>query len=171
MEKTAALVRDLARLFVKYDLNDWRPIIDALRGATAEYQPLATAITEFCAQPRPARRTQSKANAKKRSDADDLLAELKQSDPRRAEVLKSLYNRLALKQIAPTVAELEELCTQIGIPDRLPRRREDVVVAVLRYLASLSDDVFLSTLAQIPEKYRNLQDEYRRWFHIMYSVE
>jgi hypothetical protein len=57
------------------------------------------------------------------------------------------------------------------IKQMLLKKREDLVTTVLRYLASLSDDVFLSTLAQVPEKYRNLQDEYRRWFHIMYSVE
>lgn len=163
MDRNQALIRDIARLFVKYDLKDWRVVIDALRKGGPEYNAIGEAIGALATKPR------ASGKPKKQPGAERFLTELRETDPRKAEVLKGLYDRLTNKDVAPKLADLRELCLHLGVKDSLPKRREDAVLFVLRHFATLNDDALVSALEQIPPKDRNLQDEYNKWFKIIYT--
>lgn len=161
MDKQHELVRDLAKLFVKYDMNDWRVVIDILRKGGPEYETLIRAIEELSTKRGAARK------AAQRPRTDRLLEELAESNPRRAELLKGLMEKLESKALAPRLADLRELCLGLGIKETLPKRREDAIAFVLKQFAEMPDDALYRALEQIPARDRDLQDEYNRWFRMI----
>jgi hypothetical protein len=163
MNKQRELIRDLAKLFVKYDLTDWRIIIDALRKGGSEYDALRQAIEHLASKPEPGSRPRKQAGAER------LFAELEERDPRKAEVLTELHARLTAKKLAPRLADLREVCLRLSLKDNLPNRREDAVLFILRHLVSLNEEELVFALKQIPAKDRNLQDEYNKWFQMIYT--
>jgi hypothetical protein len=165
MDKQRELVRDLAKLFVKYDVADWRIVIGALRKGGPEYDAIRRAIEDLASKPRAGGRL------RKQPGAERLLAELQERDPRRAEVLRGLHARLTAKTLAPRLADLRELCLRLSEKDVLPNRREDAVLFILRHLSNMNEEDLVFALEQVPAKDRNLQDEYNRWFHMIYTSQ
>jgi hypothetical protein len=163
MDKQRELVRDLAKLFVKYDLADWRVVIDALRRGGAEYDALRQAIEHLVSKPKAGGRP------RRQPGAERLLAELEERDPRRAEVMKGLHAHLKAKKLAPRLSDLRELCLRLSVKDALPNRREDAVLFILEHLVSLDEKDLMLALEQIPASDRNLQDEYNKWFQMIYT--
>lgn len=162
MDKQRELVRDLAKLFVKYDVADWGIVIGALRKGGPEYDAIRRAIEDLASKPR------ASGRPRKQPGAERLLAELEERDPRRAEVLRELHASLTAKTLAPRLADLRELCLRLSEKDALPNRREDAVLFILRHLSTINERDLMSTLEQVPAKDRNLQDEYNKWFNMIY---
>ena len=163
MDRRQALVRDIARLFVKYDLADWRVIIDSLRNRGADYNAIAQAVEDLASKSENSRRLKSQPSAER------FLADLSTADPKKAKLLKGLYERLMNKELAPRLADLRELCLRLGIKDKLPAKRDGAVMYVLRHLATLSEEALVSALKEMPVDDRDLQDEYNKWFKMIYT--
>lgn len=163
MDKSQALIRDIARLFIKYKLSDWRIVIDALRDGGSEYDAIADAIANLTVKPR------AYSKRKNRPGAAQFFNELKKTDAQKAEMLIGLYERFNNKTLAPQLADLREFCIDLGVKESTPKRREDLVLFVLRHLETLSDDALRSSLEMIPVRDRNYQDEYNKWFQMIYT--
>lgn len=174
--RTQALVKELAALFVKYSLADWAPLTDPLSAAGRD--DLADAVRDLASTPRaPARKAKVKARpgAKSKSNSAPKPGQtgIVVSEDR-ARYLTPLYRALKAREAAPSAADIRELYLSIGIKQPYPKRREDVVDAIVQELDRLPDAQFLKSLKRIAkddEHSAKSGDDYGRWFNLILETK
>lgn len=174
--KTQALVKELAALFVKYSLADWAPVADQLSAAGRD--DLAKAVRELASTPKaPARKSKVKvrpgAKSKWTSGPKPALSGIVISDER-ARYLMPLHRALKAREAAPSAADIRDLYLFIGIKQPYPKRRDDVVDAIVQELDRLPDTQFLKSLREIvkdDEPLAKSGDDYRRWFNLILETK
>ena len=164
MDSRQALIRDLARLFVKYDLEDWQFILNTLREGGPELALLQDAVEDLVARgsrPRPFKDSHESVRA--------VFSDLEKKDAEKADILKQLYDLMKKKDTAPRLADIRNFCVAAGIKASPPKRRDDAIVFLIKELARVEDKAFLAhLLRQLPVRDRDLHDEYRGWFRMIY---
>lgn len=162
MSKAEQLVQDIAKLFVKYSLDDWQLVLDMLRRGGPEHVEIAAAIEQLAKQ-RP-----SKGNSVKQSD-DRLVRLLADVNGARATVLRELFSNLKSRKLAPKLADLRDAYIRTGGKNKLPPRRDDAIYILLEHMARMKDDVLVSSVQDLSERNMDLKNDYSRWFNIIYS--
>lgn len=162
--RTAALVRDIAALFAKYRLDDWKPVIDELEaGGRAS---IATAI-RLLAEESPARKTprRTKATKPRRPARPPELA----FRPDRSEVLTRLQSELVSKELLRSIGHLRLAFAAVGLKESSPARREDMVRALLTHLNTVPDDRFEPALRAVASEAEKVAPgtDYERWFELI----
>jgi len=164
MDSRQALVRDLARLFVKYDLEDWQFVLNALRQGGPDLEMMQKAVDDLTT-----RGKRPKAAGARQDGVKEVLAEVEKQDAEKAAILKELHELVRKKEVAPRLADIRDFCVTAGIKANPPKRRDEAVVFLIRELALVEDKPTLKELLRkLPVKDRNLNDEYRGWFRMIY---
>jgi hypothetical protein len=167
-----ALIRDIAKLFVRYELSEWRPVLDSLRMGGEAQRQIADAIEAISAvrPPRKPKAAPRRSNKEALISGDDILAST--PEPRRG-ALEDLVVALVKKRVLPRAVDLREAHLAVGGKGALPKERQQAVRALIAFLADLSDDRFSAALesiwhgTSIPKS--DLQHDYRRWFSMIYG--
>lgn len=153
------LVRDIAKLFLKYQLEDWEFLADLLRRGGPDYADIASALVEI-KQRTPGARPK-RGTATLRFDAD--------VDSNRAELLRKIYKDLSPASAGPKQSDIHDLYIRAGGKKKQIHGREAALQMFLMQISKLPDDMFKSALQSLSEKRRNLRDEYNKWFSIIYD--
>lgn len=168
VRKTDALVRDLAVLFVRYDLTAWQPIIDELHSGSSIQKRIAEAIEALAG----AGHIKAPRQARKRITNFEP-AFWQQIPTNRQGALEDLGVALLAKRVLSKAADLRAAYLLAGGKGILPKDREQAVKVLIAMLAELSDTRFSDTLqniwrdSQVTEA--DLKQEYSRWFNIIYK--
>jgi len=161
--KNEALVRDVARLFLKYDLEDWRSFLGMLRESGPDYDLICGAIEEIASK----RGKQSREVKTKTSSAANRLP--KDIDDTRALLLSKVQNEISSKSDQWSLGELRNVYLRSGGKDPLPAKKRDAIRAFILRLARLPNDVFSKSVQGILDRNTNLQEEYSKWFQMIYG--
>lgn len=159
--KTDRLARELASLFVKYSLADWRPLIDELR-RSGSYRPLADGIEQLT-QVKVKQATKVRTRSKKKGAS---IPSAGQYGPI-AEELQPLRAALVSKRILHSPSELRMAAEAAGMKADLPSDRPEAIRRLLAHLESLSGPVRNSALSKMAEIGRQSKTdqglEFERW--------
>ncbi|KQW81999.1 hypothetical protein ASC65_12035 [Brevundimonas sp. Root1279] len=174
------MVRDIAALFLKYNLQDWAAVIGeiergnrhALAGAIRDLSQ--TAAAEL-ATGRAAVKAKARAKAKGRSKTTvKPVAPTHVADPigeARAAVLEPIRTALHERAIFPTTHDLKALYIAVGIKTPYPKRRDDAVDDVIHHLDRMSQDRYEQALQVLAsrdnEGWKRTSDEYAQWYKII----
>ena len=163
MNRRHDLVRDLAKLFVKYNLQDWRVILDALSHGGPELGLLRENIEALAksGKVRARRRASPRTNA--------ALKALEGEDPQRHKILTAIYEKLKSKEILSTMPEIREYCSKVGIKDKISGGREAAIKLIIIHLSLAELDKIEDIFSYQAKPDRDLLDEYRNWFDMIYS--
>ena len=153
-DKSNLLVRDIAKLFAKYDLDDWRIVITALAKQGREYATLAMTIEQL------ATRARTRRSTKKENKLQNFLDRLTTTSPSRAEILKDFYDQLRRNRSSSASFDLTRSLTKLGIVGAMPKRKEDAFLLLFELLSEVPDVVFVETIRSFPVGGRDLQNEF-----------
>ena len=116
MARHQEIVRDLAKLLVKYDLEDWQFVIGLLRTGATELAPLTSAIDEIVRnRPSPRRATASKIKVLVPANIE----------PHRAELLQTLAAQFIAKGASWKLHDIRDLYVMTGGKEPLPKKRDE----------------------------------------------
>jgi hypothetical protein len=156
------LIKDLARLASRYGPEDFATLGRLIREGSLEsllikaLEDLATASASSNARKPPSKTIVAKLNA------------LRDTDPRRAELLSDLRSRLQAGEVLPTLASLRAFGEMLGMKELQATRREKAVPIILEHLLALPDRDFEAALEQAANQPdRQLGDEYDRWVSLI----
>lgn len=174
MAKEDALLRDIARLFVKYGTDEWKPVIALLRTGGPAHTEIAIAIEELLPRalrppPRSTEKRPSRAKPEARGRRSSEPPIPPDIDPLRAEALELLYGALRARNALSSAAALRDAYVRSGGKEALPAKRDEAVRALVRHMAGLSQPAFETALQQIGEQRSDLRGEYTRWFDLIYK--
>lgn len=174
VRKTEALVRDLAKLFVRYDLADWKPILDELGPGGRAQSRIAAAIEGLSLIAEGGReKVPSRSNPKRKRVAVDRSLLVK-ATPERRGALEDLAEGLLARKVLPRAPDVRAAYIAGGGKGPLPKDRPAAVGALLALLIEMSDGRFSEALeaiwrsSHLPET--NLKHDYARWFSIIYRA-
>ncbi len=181
--RTAALIRDIAQLFVSYPSETWEPVLEQLMLGGASQTEIADAIRALIDHAAAAKRgankahTRPKAKAKKRSKGKikasaTTVAEaapVSAFSAERHEVLNAIGQAIAQRQLLPTPADMREMFLKSGGKGELPKVRKSAILVLLRHLDGVSKAVLDSTLASLKENAApaGTEEAYARWFKLI----
>ncbi|WP_242121933.1 hypothetical protein [Sphingomonas lacusdianchii] len=170
--KSEALIRDLAALFVKYRLSDWKPLLAELeqRGGSAA---LAKAISQHAARAStPAKRVKTKAVPPRSAAAKPVELDL---EPRftgpHAATIDELRDAMVSKRSFPLMPDLKAAITALGIKGPLNGRRDVLVMTLTEHLDRLEPAAFEAALRNLARQEERSQPDtvpaYDRWFDLI----
>ena len=157
--KSDALLRGIAQLFVDYRPADWTPVIAELEQGSALQRKIAVLIDELRTQPAPKKRV-----AAKTARAPALKHERKAK-------LTSLEKELKSGKLLADRRALAEVFASTGTKQPLPAARSAAITALIRQLNDIPSANFDALFAAI-ERARDLpapegESDYGRWFEII----
>ena len=162
MARGQDLLRDIAKLILKYDLEDWRFVIGLLRDRGPEYAAVEKAITEATAKkPIPSKRATESNPRSVHVPTFEGVA------PERAEALSHLYQRIRSQELLPTASALRVAYLSAGGKEKLPTKRDSAIRLLVQHLSTVSDSTMATAIKQIGESRPDLGDEYTRWFSMI----
>jgi hypothetical protein len=162
-QKSQFLVRDLAKLIAKYDLEDWQPILAGIKNGFPEYTFLAHAVQDLLKK----KPKESKTNSK--DEVERFLANSINAPARKTQALMQIYADLKQTRTAPSTKQLQQVLTQFGIKSP-PKKRQEALIQLFKMMLETSDDRFEELVRDFPRaNVRNLEDEYNRWVRLIYS--
>lgn len=173
-KKTSQLIREVARLFAIYKLEDWSPVLSQLKIGSPVHREIAEVAEEIIAST--AAKKVKIRGRKSKPIASSKAKEAKQEAPlfisaERSSLLTPLRDALLSRKILRNAASLREASDRIGLKRNLPAGREAAVELMIRYL----DEV---PVEQLPEKLKylnsfampakaDLSSDYQRWFNVI----
>jgi len=176
MSKYQALVQDIARLFVKYNLSDWRVVLDQLRSGGDDHIALAQAIENIYLQEKkgggikkPASRKSPGKTTSSYDQISNVNFNIDDIEPARVDVLRKLYAHFVERKSAHKVAELRGIYIASGGKGRFPIKRQDAIDVILRHVALLPEDEFRKYVSVLFEKGSGTGGEYAEWFSMIYK--
>jgi hypothetical protein len=148
-----ALLRDLARLVVKYPPEIWRELIrDVQDGELVGFLESVQA------------RVSADKPERKRSDP---LAELRKKDRNLAETLWALRDKLRRRELMPGANDLREFANVAGLKTPLPMKRDSAIAALVSWLATLPAARVASLVLEIKPYQRGHKDDFDRWARLI----
>lgn len=171
VKKTDALVRDLAKLFTRYSLADWQPIIEGLRSSAATQEQIAAAIETLASSAKSSVSTKSLRQAPRKLALDPHF--LDHLPLQRRGALEDLGAALLTKRVLPRAPDLRATYVMVGGKGSLPKERERAIATLITLLAEVTEPRFSDALqliwreSQLPET--GLKHDYARWFNIIYG--
>ncbi|QIG79212.1 hypothetical protein [Stakelama tenebrarum] len=158
--KQQRLIKDIASLFVKYDVKDWEVVIGALSSTDTSFKSdLLVLIKEISAE---AAKKKSTSKAATKPTNKPALSKRKQLTKR----LEALRNALASKSAFATTSEIRRFAALIGLKEDLPDSRPEAIEQIISRLADKPDDqvkVILSRVNVSQSEKSNFDDEFSRW--------
>ena len=173
-KKTSLLIRDIARLFVEYRLEDWVSVLGQLRSGNVMQNEIAAAIDILILRAEESRKKVSKnrrsASGKRRSSRAVINLGQNISEERR-EILEPVRTAMIQKLLLPTMKSMRDIYHRLGIKRNVPANRAVAVDEVIRHLDGLSSSLLASSLEMVTDPdlsgAANLRDDYRRWFEVI----
>jgi hypothetical protein len=154
------LLADLARLLRRYSPDDWRTLADWLKNDSKRHEAILV-LEQFAAVSKTAT---SRQRGERRPAINRLLLEIRESDPRRADLLRDFHMSLLARDILPTSQDLRFFAGRVGVKD-IPafHKREQGINYIMRELADLPYERLVEVLSQAADVRRDLGEEYERW--------
>ncbi len=165
------LLRDLAKLLVKYGPEDWRHLISALQDE-AYRRSVISALEALLPLTGVARREGKREAAWPRARPAGLLAELETQDPRRHELLSTFRRHMLERRLLGSARALEEFARVCGIEGPIPAKRPQAVNVLLRNLSARPMEELERLLKQVgppeaPREGRDFGAEYEHWVDLI----
>jgi hypothetical protein len=171
--KTQLLIREIARLFVDYRIDDWLPLLSELKRGGSTQKDIATAIEEIFASVPATRKSASDAKRPKqgsRRQTRQAIKRVEVSEGNRS-VLEPLRDSLIGKEIAPSAPALQDVYVRVGIKGRMPSARGAAIENLIGHLDQLSQEQLAASLDAIRDlrlpKRGSAEEDYKRWFAII----
>lgn len=169
-KKTSLLVRDIARLFVKYRIEEWSPILEQLRVGSVIQKEISEAVELLVLETKKAKVVR-KPRPKRKAVPKKALSEPYVFSPKRKHALEPLRSALLQKTLLPTVENMREAYRRLGLKARTPSDRAAAVEGLLQFLDSLPESRWRESVALMNEPGLSLQadpkEDYRRWFDVI----
>lgn len=163
MSEKDKLARDIARLFVKYDLKTWSDLLKTLSTDEFAASEIRTHIEQFA---QAARRHKPKAN---RLRSESIKKKLEALEPEKARPLFNLYQSLRDKELFPKMQHLREFAFAIGMKESLPSKRDQSIRLIVEHLSSLGVELMLERLKHAVSRQTDFDKDYESWFKIIYG--
>jgi hypothetical protein len=163
--KSDALIRDIAKLVVKYDLSDWAIVIEMFKTGSPVHHAIAAAIEDACKIGSFRSATSGAVRTAR------YMPPLESLSQERAEALERLSSDIEARRIIPSMAAVRAAFLAAGGKQRLPEKRPQAVKMLLNHLARISDESFQASLRAIVAKETDLQHEYTKWFDMIYNAD
>jgi hypothetical protein len=165
--RSETLVKELASLFVKYNLRDWQPVIDELLEGGPRNSKIAHAIEELGSV-----RPKAKRGAGKRAKAVSPALKLR---PTHKAILKPLWQALLDRKVLGTARDLRSFHLAAGVKAAFPASRQRAIELLIHHLNQLSEPDFQATMTLL-SRHRSsdesgFSEDYRRWFEIIFKGE
>ena len=164
-EAHEALIRDIARLFLKYGLEEWKAVILLLQRGGPDHALIAKAIVDLQAKV-----TQRPTRAKPTRSDKRAAFEL---PPDRAEVLGELAQAMEKRELLPSAASFREIFVRAGGKGILPKKRDAAIRMLVEHLAALPNDAYSLAMREIAVSKGvsggDMRREYSRWFSLIYD--
>lgn len=167
-ELNPQLIADLARLATRYAPEEWERLISCLEDEQRRAQ-ISRLLHELAATSRTRRQgsrpvQRSSARAPKLREA---LAQTRDRDPARAELLEGVWLKLRQRELLPTMAMVRAFAEAVGLKGLEATRREQAVTELLEHLVQVPSDVLEQMLRQTIVEDRDLGEEYERWVRLI----
>lgn len=160
--KTERLIKDLAILFVKYSVSDWKPILSVMSAGGA-HSALVRAIERQLETTSKARVKRPKPKAQKRDARQTEIV----SGPETSPQLRTFEEALIAKRALPTARDLRMGAELLGIKEDLPADRRRGITKIIAHLTPLGHEALTTALARVAEAHIGSQHdrgaEYARW--------
>ncbi len=175
--KTESLIRDLATLFVKYRMVDWKPVISELEergGSPALAEAIRRQVERAYSTTAAKKKAKSKAGPKRVVvvTPPELELEPRFSGPN-ALTIDELRDAMISKRSFPAMSDLKAANTALGIKGPSTSRRDVLVTTLTEYLDGLEPEAFEKALRILArEEERNQSGTipaYDRWFDLITS--
>ena len=157
------LIAALAHLVVEYPEKDWRALGERLRDRKfiEELTVIVDVVSELSSK------TRGRQKATKVASYRKILAQVAKEDEEKAELLNLFKSQLVSKTSPPSLSQIRDLATALGIKEHLPARREQAVNQLIRHLVSKSvDDIKTALHMGLPD-HRDPGHEYGRWVDLI----
>lgn len=161
-DRSAELLRDLAKLLIKYPADTWRAILTRLREGRFVSELEAALDAALVRIPERERLTSGK-----RSGARDPLLALRDVNLLLAEVLSDFRAKLKRRELMPNLAELREFAHVCGIKDQIPLKREQAIAFLIRYLSEKQPRDVAHLLGSMRGTRRDFEAEFERWANLI----
>lgn len=161
-DRSGELLRDLAKLLLKYPADTWRTIFARLhdRQLISQLEAAVDAV-----------RTRSSGPSLLSSGASrrpaDPLRELGRTNAPLAQVLADFRAKLRRGELMPNLAELREFAHVCGIKEQVPLKREQAISFVVRHLAERQPKDVAQFLGSIRATRRDFEAEFERWANLI----
>lgn len=171
-KKTTLLIREIARLFVEYKLDDWTIILDHLKSGGIMQHEIATAIESLIFEATVSKKKAGrKSSVLQRRSASKIRKLEHEVSPERLDVLGPVKLAMTKKQMLPTMRNVREVYHQLGIKAAVPADRSRAIEDIIKHLDAVPEDRFEEALAIVTapglSSGANLGDDYRRWFEVI----
>jgi len=163
------LIADLARLAARYGPEDWKALSRLLKDEESRAL-VATMIDELAKASRRSRQRPNNRTARAvvRPTMRDRLAQLRQADPERADLLNDLWVRIRNRELLADMTSLRAFSEAIGMKTLLAGRHEQAASEVVQHLMSLPPEALGVALSRSTLKVdRELGDEYDQWVSLI----
>jgi len=148
-----ALIRELAKLVVKYPPEVWQEVMKDLRDGT-----IVTALESFHA---------SVPATKGEQRNLDPLIELRKTDPSLAATLLELRDKLRRRELMPGTNDLREFANFAGLKEAIPTKRDSAIAALVRWLSTLPAERVASIILKMKAHHVEHGDDFDRWARLI----
>jgi len=159
------LIADLARLVSRYDPEDWAALSRLVQDKDSR-TALAAMLDEFAeASARQRLKNQPRTSARRtKPNIRDRLVALRETDPKRADLLDDLRMRLRSRELLPDMPSIRAFSQAVGMKTPVSSQRDQAISEIVGYLITLPDGALQTALSRATMRVdRKLGDEYEKW--------
>jgi hypothetical protein len=133
-EREIALILDLARLLKKHGSATFKSLADSLADPawSARLSEILSAVAATAPEQQPMGQSR-----KSRSTSERIAAQLNRADPSRSALLSPRADKLVSGEALPSLKDVAEFASIVGLPVPRTKSRGDAVVALVRAMIEM----------------------------------